>query len=1375
MNRQDPLNSQLDEEPVMRLDHPTPSTGRAGRPATALRASSIAALFLCLVLCLVAGAALAQPTVNGLFHGDGDVSLYTPYANSIGGSVLYSYYDAPAQRLYVALVVSHSVNDLVCSPQNNKDYTSSAGWGPHRSCKRASDSEFATFTLECAPGSPNAWTWQQGLGCNQTAGPPQSNWVSNATCSTSSPASAWPPTTISTSSWVQNVNTYQAAAPATRAWNLYALGNQVDDWKSPFLPSPNNNNATLVPGYPTYSTVNGGGLTYAWEWSMVYEWSVSLGPGGADCGDNAIVFIAGTSHHSPAKSGPENDVFNPPSDPIYSDWGDLPQGGGFNYGTTSASNGPRHHIKVNSPYLGVGIQAETNGTPTADATGDGDEEDGVTANVGSNWTPGSTQSVDVVVSNAPTGAVLAGWFDWNGDGDFNDPGEFFTWNVTQGTNTLSFTVGAGFDWEIDDLYARFRLFSSGSTAPGGSLSQADFVGTATDGEVEDYVYEAGALPVTLNAFSSEGAPGGPMTVRWQTASETENVAFEVHGLVDGAWRPLSDLIETRRGTSALPQSYEVTIDAPPGLTLLQLADYDTRGRMERFGDYRVEASYGEVQPERRIDWRGPRAERSERLRERGFADTAGADTAEPGLAPEGGNARRAKAAGAPAGPARWKRLMDDEPVHGLDTKGHGASGLELDTRRGRVGVQTGATTHVAVTEEGIQRVTYEALRDGGLDLAGVQPGSIAVTFQGQPVPRWISAKGKLGPGDVIEFLGRPPAGDDALYVDTHLYQVVVDSSRARDAGNLGQGKAKSVSAAYRKHVSSDRPLLYHQQSPTSDPWVERSVLVRGGSPSVVTLDLPIAGPVLAGTSHLSVGLGGVTNLPDLRDAAGRVIPEHRVEVWLRSADGSLHHVTDSSASGQSDWRVSAPLPDGWIQPGLNRIELRFSTAYFFSLVVVDSYGVSHPAEYRGPSLDFAPDPFASGYAIGGFSGPDAVAYAEGADGSLTRVATRVSPSGGPGGGYTVELRGFDAARFWVTEAPHAPAVFTTAAPPDLLSEPGDLVVIAGSSFVGTTALDDYLAQRAALDPVVIDVEDVYNAFGHGMALPSAITDFLAARDAVSPFTHVQLVGSDCYDRLSYVSQCLSLVPLPTAPVGVNLYTPSQNRLVDLDGDGIGDKAVGQFSVRSEAELATIVRKGAAWESSGLSAGGSALLIAEETDGLHDFDGQIDRMRSRLGWSDSEVLRMADHPSVLTARDEVRASLGSGRSVTVFSGHSSPNVWAFRALLTTAEVATLTNDGRPTIMVPLACETTYDISPSANVLGHQLLYAGDHGALAISGAVALSSLAENELMAEHVLQGLRDGLTLGQAVLEGRRALGSSYQELQDNWITQGDVAAGLTP
>jgi len=1354
-----------------RVPKERPMSRRSTRPSRArLRSACLAAACL-----LWAGTLLAQPTVNGLFHGDGDNAVYNPYATSENGSVLYSYLDASTSILYVALVVDHSVNDLVCAPEtaSHDAYMKSADWctgGPdgcqnakRRSCKKASDSEFAAFTLECEPGSTtNAWSWMQALGCPPT--PTTSpTWISGTACGGAS-GGGEPPGIVMSTSWVENVNAYLDAA-MDEEWNLTGNSTNLNDWKSPFVAS-SPNDVTLVPGYPTYSgtaDLDGGGAgPVEWEWSMVYEWSVPLGPGGADCANEAIFFIAGQSHHSPGKGGDEDDTFDPPPDP-FSDWGDLPD----SYSTTSGAGGPLHYITVDGPRIGSDIQAETNGQPTNDATGDGAEEDGVSANVTSDWTEGSSQSFEVEVSNAPGGAVLGVWIDWNGDNVFTAD-EFITMSVVNGTNTLTVTValGSGFDWSTDDLYTRFRIFSSGAAAPGGSLDAADFGGTATDGEVEDHVFEAGSLPVTLNAFTTEGAAGGELTVRWQTASETENVAFEVRGLVDGTWRSLSELIPSASTNSGLAQSYEVRVETLPGLTAVELVDFDSRGRQERFGAFRVGEAYGEFQPVRTIDWSGPRRERDDRLRERGFEDTA-----------RGAAVLRPDRAGAWPDAARWKRVRAGAPLAGLAGERQGGSTTKVAAAAGTNGTPTsgievaaGASTHVAVTEAGIQVVTYESLRDGGLDLAGVPAKDVAVTWRGEPVARWIDGGTKMGPGSAIEFIGRPPAGDDALYVDASLYQVSVDPSRARTAGFAGQGKAKKLSDSYARDVGSDRPLRYDRQSPTGDPWLERTVLVRGSA--TVTLDLPIAGPVAEGPGQVVVGLGSMTDLPDLRDAGGAAIPEHNVEVWFRGPTTDFVQVATSSISGQRDWRIEAPVPAGWLAAGVHQIQLRFSTQYLFSFVAIDRYGVSYPSPYRGPSLDFAPDPWADGYRVEGFAGSAIAVYAEGPDGALTRVEPRVVASGS---GHAAEIRQLAAERVWVSETPRSPAVFTTEAPGDLLGGTADLLVLADSSFVGTPALDEYLAQKAGFDPLVVDVEDVYNAYGFGMALPSAITDFLRARDAVSPLTHVQLVGTDCYDRLNYVSSCVSFIPLPTARVGLSWFTPSQNRLVDLDGDGIGDKAVAQFSVRDASELATIVGKGEAWDASGLSAADSALLISEETDGVHSFSSQIERLESRLGWSDTEVIDLADHPSIQTARDAMKASLAAGRTLTVFSGHSSPTIWSVRSLLTPAVAAALTNHGKPTLMVPLACETTYDISPNANLLGHQLLFAGDHGALAISGAVALSGLDTNELMANHVLDGLKAGHTLGEAVQNGRSALGRVYQELQDNWITQGDVTLRLAP
>ena len=150
---------------------------------------------------------------------------------------------------------------------------------------------------------------------------------------------------------------------------------------------------------------------------------------GADCGNEPVYVVTGASHHSPYKEdlvtthpncGEEDDCF--PDEiteiPPLSDYGDLPDG----YGTTTANNGPLHYLTAAGPYLGQAIVAEPDGQPTLDGTGDGDEEDGVTAILDSDWTAGSTQSISVTVANAPSGATLAGWFDWNSDGDLDDGG-----------------------------------------------------------------------------------------------------------------------------------------------------------------------------------------------------------------------------------------------------------------------------------------------------------------------------------------------------------------------------------------------------------------------------------------------------------------------------------------------------------------------------------------------------------------------------------------------------------------------------------------------------------------------------------------------------------------------------------------------------------------------------------------------------------------------------------------------------------------------------------------------------------------------------------------------------------------------------------------
>ena len=153
------------------------------------------------------------------------------------------------------------------------------------------------------------------------------------------------------------------------------------------------------------------------------------------------------------------------------DFGDAPD----RYHTLLATNGARHFI-VPGIYLGSKIDAEADGQPNINATGDDlngtDDEDGVA--FASALNPGMKAYIDVTAS-CP--GFLNAWMDFNGDGDWTDKGEriFSDKNLHNGVNRINFTVPA--NAMEGSTYARFRF---------SSVRGLSFEGPAPDGEVEDY-------------------------------------------------------------------------------------------------------------------------------------------------------------------------------------------------------------------------------------------------------------------------------------------------------------------------------------------------------------------------------------------------------------------------------------------------------------------------------------------------------------------------------------------------------------------------------------------------------------------------------------------------------------------------------------------------------------------------------------------------------------------------------------------------------------------------------------------------------------------------------------------------------------------------
>ncbi|QDU56689.1 FG-GAP-like repeat-containing protein [Aeoliella mucimassa] len=150
------------------------------------------------------------------------------------------------------------------------------------------------------------------------------------------------------------------------------------------------------------------------------------------------------------------------------DYGDAP----IPYPVGPLVNGPAH-IAV-GPMLGVTRSIDTYGSHTAAAAGDSGD-DGVVFDIVQVGNLIST--VTVTVSNAPAGARLDAWIDFNGDGSWSGLQEqiFTSHPVVEGENVLLFETPA---WALSGAtHARFRLSSEGGLG---------VAGAAADGEVEDY-------------------------------------------------------------------------------------------------------------------------------------------------------------------------------------------------------------------------------------------------------------------------------------------------------------------------------------------------------------------------------------------------------------------------------------------------------------------------------------------------------------------------------------------------------------------------------------------------------------------------------------------------------------------------------------------------------------------------------------------------------------------------------------------------------------------------------------------------------------------------------------------------------------------------
>jgi hypothetical protein len=642
----------------------------------------------------------------------------------------------------------------------------------------------------------------------------------------------------------------------------------------------------------------------------------------------------------------------------------------------------------------------------------------------------------------------------------------------------------------------------------------------------------------------------------------------------------------------------------------------------------------------------------------------------------------------------------------LEARGQ-EQGHQLNVRRGR----SGNRAKVAVSQPGLYFVSAEAIAGPlSLPLASIQSRirnhGLILSNQGEEVA-WLAADDRSG----LYFYG---TGVDSPYTDQNIYwlekgrglEMETDSGQGPSPAD---GSESFVSTVHLEEQAFPAPAMV--DDPEQDFWFWRFILA-GSGPQVVPFTLEaVATDASDGT--LVVRLRG--------SSATGTANEHHVAVYL---NGSW--IGEGSFQGMDELVLTLPFDHQLLLSGDNSIELAglLDSGAPYSVFFLDSIDLSYQRHYQttADSLVFS----------GG--GNQVVTAGEFTDSKLTLLdisdplrpiaitATTITDSFGL---YSLSFRPESDATYLVaTQAGvlQPDEVWANLASAlDSPSNAADYLLIAPAELLTAAEQLAVLREDAGLRAVVVDLEDVFDQFNHGLASPWAIHGFLttAYQRWRTPPSYVVLVGSGSFDYSNYYGLGDNLVPAPLVATEHGLF-PADNLLTDLvDDDGVPEIAIGRLPVLTAHELADLVDKITAYESDYGGAWQQRVTLAADDNpwGQRNFREDSEAMAGLLpAYTEVEKIYIGEQSGPV-ARQLLHQAIDRGTAWLSFVGHAGLDRLTDEGILLASDVPLLENQHFPVVTAFTCTLNRFDI-PGFAALGGLLTAQADSGAVAVWGPSGL---------------------------------------------------------
>lgn len=680
-------------------------------------------------------------------------------------------------------------------------------------------------------------------------------------------------------------------------------------------------------------------------------------------------------------------------------------------------------------------------------------------------------------------------------------------------------------------------------------------------------------------------------------------------------------------------------------------------------------------------------------------------------------------------PERAVEAFEREPHAGLRL----AVAEETEEIRQVTGTAKGGTDGVrlAIRENGLYYLSANQVASWfGTTVEDAQKliakGKVLLTRNGQTVA-WYP--------ETDAFEGYKPKSARGLF----FYGETVDSLYTRDTvyrlrkdkdGILMQETAAAPAAPAPGGVFTDSqasevdsfPATAISPDPESDYWYWAFLV--GGDPTfghqVFSLDAP---GLATGDGTLTVNLQGATDT--------HVAGEHRAAVSL-----------NGTPLGEVQWQGIAPqqgtfpVPSGLLQPTGNQVEVTATVGGGapFSIQYVDGFRLGYPRMFAAAGDALA---FTSGgnpaVTVTGFSGP-AVKLVDISNPLRPRWLTGAAVDA-DAGAYRASFVPSGVSRY-LAAGPGALKTPVSARPwnaADLLSTANraDVLIVVPAGFEAAAERLAALRRGQGLEALVVNLDQVADNFGEGVATPQALKTFLrfAKLSWSVPPRYAVLGGEGSLDYRNLQGYGDCVMP-PLMIQGEGGLFPSDNRFADTTGDGLPDMALGRLPVLTAAELNAYVDKILAYEASGTPAwASSSMMLADGPDGAADFSADSDRIASLLpAGSAVDRIYLSSLP-LATARAELFQGIQDGASWVNYLGHGGLDRFSAGGLLTSGDVAGLTNGSRLPVVTAMTCTINRFAVPGVPSLGEVLVKSPAGGAAAVWGPSGLSYHGEARQLAE----------------------------------------------